>query len=54
MHIIEFGLYCLIILFCVYPIVDRICKCIETKKLSTLNIFKAFFEGINSLNKKED
>lgn len=46
MEILTFALYCIIVLFTVYPIVDRICKCQEN-----IHISKSFESFMN--NKKD-
>lgn len=30
----ELGLFCFVIFLCVYCVVDRICKCVETKHMA--------------------
>lgn len=50
MEILRFALYCLIVLFTLYPIVDRICKCNEQ-----INVSKAFEKFLDSkLDNKDD
>lgn len=40
MLLFEFAVKCMVLLLCVYPIVDRICRCKEQKYVS--DIIKKF------------
>ena len=43
MLLFEFAVKCVVLLLCVYPIVDRICRCKEQKYVS--DIVKKFTDG---------
>ena len=54
LEILEFALYCFIILFCVYPIVDRICKCVEQSTITkTFGKSVKVNEIFNAFNQKQ-
>lgn len=45
MLLFEFAVKCVVLLLCVYPIVDRICRCKEQKYVS--DIVKKFTDDNN-------
>lgn len=48
MELFEFAVRCIVLLLCIYPIVDRICRCKESKYLDC-----ALVEKYKCDNRKE-
>ena len=46
MEILKFACYCMIILLCIYPIVNRICDSYDRKYMSKFYVVKAIAEAL--------
>lgn len=47
MELFEFSVRCVLLLLCIYPIVDRICRCVESKYLDCALVKKYKYDNKN-------